>query len=414
MNIEPIVVSSSQLNDFVTSHPYGSLYQTTYYGDAAVDSREVDDYLYVTVGQNTNEILGSVLVTLRKTPLVPIYYGYIHHGFVVNYDEGFEQILDKLWEEMLRVFKSKGILYFGFDLKMPSDRTDVYNYFLDKNARHSKQYKDNIHSSWWKYSSHLDISADIEDVKMNLHKSTRNLIRKSNSFALEIELGDERALDKLEALMRITEERNEFSNGDYLYPRMRTIFKQAHKDQKASIYLVKLIPAKTLEILEEDKANRLKEKEKFLKNAEKKKTQIEEVESIIEKLERQIVEVREIESTHPDGMYLCAAMTFNKKHEVDYLYAGSRNEARDFYPTYHLLWRIIEDAHRSGASSICMQGTDPDTEDTGLNHFKKRWGTETVEFSGDFDYVLASPLARLFRKYMLKHKRVYLDFSNQD
>ncbi len=403
-------VSQEKLNEFVINHQYGSIYQTTYYGEAAVHSKQFKDYTYVAVCDSEGNIFASVLATTNNIPYTPFKYAYMHHAFVLDYDSDYKYAVDTLWDAMIKKFKQQNIVYFGFDLQVPSDRTDVYDYFMSKGARHSKQSNDNLHSTWWKYTGILSLEDDLDTIVKNFDKGTRNLIRKSQTFDLEIELGSLDSLEVLQELMEITEKRNDFSNGDFLYPRMHKIFELAHKDDNARIYLLKLVPKKTKRVLENELQKRMAEKNKYLRNAEKKEVQLKEVQSIINKIERQLEELNEIEREHPNGLYLCGAMTIQKKYTVDYLYAGSNNIGRDFYPTYLLLWRIIEDAKNAGARYLSMQGTDPDEESTGLNHFKKRWGTSTVEYSGDFDGLVSRGTGHALRWYLDKHRN-YLSFE---
>jgi hypothetical protein len=77
-----------------------------------------------------------------------------------------------------------------------------------------------------------------------------------------------------------------------------------------------------------------------------------------------------------EGRYTGAMFTFWTHHEVYYGWSAVLPDSTH-HPTHFLLWKIIQDAIAEGYDWFNMG--EAAREHHGLNHFKRGWGTETLE-----------------------------------
>ena len=94
------------------------------------------------------------------------------------------------------------------------------------------------------------------------------------------------------------------------------------------------------------------------------------------------------------GKYVGGMFTFWTHHEVYYGWSAVLSDSLH-HPTHFLLWRIIQDAAAEGYRWFNMG--EAAREHHGLNHFKRGWGTETLEPRRYFiPGHLTEPTPRLF------------------
>lgn len=117
-----------------------------------------------------------------------------------------------------------------------------------------------------------------------------------------------------------------------------------------------------------------------------------------------------------DGEAIAGTLAIWYGDKVWYLYGASSNEHRNLMPNYLLQWTMIQWALEKGCRIYDFRGVSGDlSEDNplyGLYKFKKGFGGDFVEFTGEMDLVLNRPVA-----FAVKHggdifkelrKKVYL------
>jgi lipid II:glycine glycyltransferase (peptidoglycan interpeptide bridge formation enzyme) len=86
-----------------------------------------------------------------------------------------------------------------------------------------------------------------------------------------------------------------------------------------------------------------------------------------------------------------------------YSYGASSSAGREFRGSNAVQWRMISDAHDSGALTYDLRGIsdtlDPDDHLFGLIQFKLGTGGEAVEYLGEWDYALSPVLSKAFKLY---------------
>jgi lipid II:glycine glycyltransferase (peptidoglycan interpeptide bridge formation enzyme) len=107
---------------------------------------------------------------------------------------------------------------------------------------------------------------------------------------------------------------------------------------------------------------------------------------------------------HHEGRLLAATTMVTVGRHAWYSYGASTSEGRELRPSNAIQWRMIQDAHASGASVYDMRGItdtlDPDDPLFGLIQFKLGTGGDAVEYVGEWDYPINRVLHRAFTYYM--------------
>lgn len=105
-----------------------------------------------------------------------------------------------------------------------------------------------------------------------------------------------------------------------------------------------------------------------------------------------------------DDRLLAATTMVTVGHHAWYSYGASTNEGRELRPSNAVQWRMIADAHASGAAVYDLRGIsdtlDPDDHLTGLIRFKVGTGGDAVEYVGEWDYPINRLLHRGFTYYL--------------
>lgn len=399
MSFKRIDKGPDAFNRFITGHRYGSYYQTTYYAEAE-KLHGFRDYAAVSVGSG-DEIEAGALIKLKAIPHTPFYYAYLRMGFVLDYDRNdWRELLDALWLEVIREMRSRHVIYFRYDLPVEDHRGDVYERFKAYGSRQTGLFDDNSYYTYFRFRAILDITPDEKELMKGFSSTNRQCVKKCEKYGLELRYGGLEDIGIYQQLKDETGERNHISSQSLKEAEL--IFSELEKSGTARLYLVRLVPAETLKILRADLAGREKELSKLQAKARPNPTAVSDIEASIEKLRAQIGDMEALEKEKPEGLYLSAGITFGHGETLDYLYAGSSSEYRDYLPNYRMVWQLIKDAKADGYKYVDMGGTDPEDKPSPLSIFKKKWGCRTAAFSGDMDYVVSRPLGNIFRYLMDK------------
>ena len=89
-----------------------------------------------------------------------------------------------------------------------------------------------------------------------------------------------------------------------------------------------------------------------------------------------------------------------------YSYGASADHGREYRPSNALQWRMIQDCIADGMSVYDLRGIsdtlDPEHHLYGLLRFKAGLGGEAVEYLGEWDFPINTPLYRAFQLYLAR------------
>jgi len=106
---------------------------------------------------------------------------------------------------------------------------------------------------------------------------------------------------------------------------------------------------------------------------------------------------------HHEGHLAAATLMVTVGDHAWYSYGASTTADRDVRPSNALQWRMISDAHAAGCAVYDLRGIadtlDPANHLFGLVQFKVGTGGFTLEYVGEWDYILRAGWAAAFRAY---------------
>jgi lipid II:glycine glycyltransferase (peptidoglycan interpeptide bridge formation enzyme) len=105
-----------------------------------------------------------------------------------------------------------------------------------------------------------------------------------------------------------------------------------------------------------------------------------------------------------EGEVLAATTMVTVGRRAWYSYGASANHKREVRPSNAIQWKMIQDAHASGADVYDLRGItdtlDPDDHLFGLIQFKLGTGGQAVEYLGEWDYPVNKLMHKAFELYL--------------
>lgn len=96
---------------------------------------------------------------------------------------------------------------------------------------------------------------------------------------------------------------------------------------------------------------------------------------------------------------ISGGLSINYSRKFMYAYGASGDAFRKIFPSYLLMWTMISAAHERGCTVYDFGGLlhfdDESRREEGLYHFKKGFGTDVIEYAGQFTKVYRPLLNRL-------------------
>ncbi len=392
-------IEKKEYEKFVSNHKTKSHFlQSTSWGEFCKENKHNTPY-YVGLVDDKNKLIATALLLERKLPLGYSYF-YSPRGFVCDFEN--KEVIELLTNDIKEFAKSKKAIFLKIDpdVKLQTldldgnkidgiDNHDLVDYLKKLGYKHLGFNKAFEHNQP-RYTFRLDLTQGIESIKNNFHSTTKKVINKGNPYELEVYKNDEKYIDDFYKTMSETAERENISIYSKEY--YLNFYKDLHKDNHGDIYIVYLNKKKTLNILNNNLDELIKNQESLTSDNKKK-----ELQNQIDKLNKLIEEVNEVKE---DKMVLSSIITAKYGDKVWTIHGGNSSLLRSMNSNYLIYFEIIKDAVEEGYKTIDFFGTsyNPKEDDTeyGIWLFKKRLGGEYTEFIGEFDYVFKKLVYKMF------------------
>ena len=355
---------------------------------------------YLGLSKNSENVATALL--LQKQLVLGYSYFYIPRGYTADYeDKALLSEFTKLITEYCK--KHKGI-YFKIDPDIKLHTIDENgdkiegeeNYqlvsFLESLGFKHKPLTYFFETEQPRFTFRIPLEDSHEEIQKKYGKTTKNLIRQSKKFDVEVKEGTEENLEDFCRLMASTEKRKDFfSHDSEFYYDFYNILK---KSDMVSLYIGIVDIGKIKNRVENDLQTQRDEIEKYKDNPTKKaQNRVDEAKRVIEALEKQKIEL----SKKPDGRTVASAYMVTRYMDKAWaLYAGNDIEFSKFYPNYAVFDYQIHDSKDKG--NLIFDGfgvtgkKDPTGKLNGLFDFKRKWGGEFTEFIGEFDMIINKPI----------------------
>ncbi|MDR1605322.1 MAG: peptidoglycan bridge formation glycyltransferase FemA/FemB family protein [Gracilibacteraceae bacterium] len=324
----------AEFNAFVCAHPKGHALQLWEWGEIKSRTGWRPWRLLL---ERAGRPAAAATVLERRLPVVgsPIFY--CPRGPVA--DPRDEPLLEELLAAVRALARRRGAILLKIDPDIPAADADFAR-FLSASGFRPLDRGRNFEGVQPKFVFRLDIRPSEEELLAAMRQKTRYNIRLAQKKGVVITRGARADLPDFYAVLRETTERDRFLVRDFTY--------------FADLYDT-LVPAGYGEL--------------FL--------------------------------ARYAGRVVAGTLAFRAGAKAWYVYGASANTSRDVMPNYLIQWEMIRWAKSLGCTLYDFRGVSGDlSEDNplyGLYRFKKGWGGEFTEFTGEWDLVYRPALYRLWQ-----------------
>lgn len=390
-------LQEKEFESFVSNHQKGHFMQSYYWGNVASLKHFKPHYLGIKKDGN----LVATALLLEKHLIGKYSFFYCPRGFICNYQD--KEILTKMANFLKKYCKKNHGLFLRIDPDIPLQKLDSegnvlepLNYSLIDELKklgfkHSG-FNKNFENDQPRYTFRLNINGGIEDVRKNMHPTTRKIINRGNVYHLNIYKGTEKDIKDFYDTMIETAERENLVLSPISY--YENFYKKLHEHNMSDIYLVKV----NIDDLKKNYKDKIKciQEEISLANIKDEKKNQEKIaiklKELNQQLEKNQTELEELKNIQEKEIILSSIITAKYQNKVWTIHGGNRTCLRYLNANYWLDYQIIEDAVKDGYQIVDFFGTtgEPEKDNTvyGIHLFKKRFGGEYMEFIGQFDYVI--------------------------
>lgn len=402
-------VSKEKYEKFVKSHKKSHFLQSYSWGEFAKKEKNLIPN-YVGLEDEKGNLVATALLLEKKLPLGMCYF-YAPRGFILDYSN--EEILKYFTKELKNYSKKKKAIFFKIDPDIIYNSEDILgNKQIENNDKELNILKKlgykhlgftkNFETMQPRYTFRINMDKPWDEIENNFSKTTKQRIKKAEDLFIETRIGTKEDINTFYNLMILTENRKDFITHNEQY--YRSLYEIWNQDNSCNMFvgtanLDKIIDKQT------NTQNELKEeleklpKENLSKSQNTKKQELEKrINKIGSDLDRYIT-IRE-EYGNIITLSIHFIIEYNDKAWV--LYAGNHNILTDTYTNYETYKEHIKYYHNKGIKIYDQFGTIGDLRNDnpliGLHEFKKKFGGNYVEFTGEYDYVTKPFMYFIFTK----------------
>ncbi len=389
-------------DEYVRNHQFKSHFLQSYaWGQFAKKEKNQTPY-YLGLVDEKNNILGATLLLQKHLPLGLSYF-YAPRGFVIDFTD--ESLLKKFSVEVIKFIKSKKAIFLKIDPDLIWYEEDykgnevnpkynckkIFNTLQMIGFKHLGFTK-NFETTQPRYTFRINLDGTMEDIESRFSKTVKQRIKKGTSLGTMVRIGNIDDIPEFSKLMDLTEDRKDFVSHDMKY--YKSLYEIYNQYGKMNLFMGSIDTNKVIDEYSKEKNDILKSlddlsKKENLSTANQKKQK--ELEMRLEKLDEYISEYSDARDKYGDVITLNAHVIIEYGDKAWTLYAGNHNVLTSSQSNYKVYYEHIKYCHDEGLKYYDHFGTigdlNHDNPRYGLHIFKKAFGGNYIEFSGEFDYV---------------------------
>lgn len=397
---------------FVQSHPTKSHFmQSVAWGQFNEKQRGRKAH-YVGMQDDSGSLVAAALLLECKPPLFPLYY-YAPRGYVIDF---FDKPLVAAFTKEIRAFaKERGAMFVALD-------PDVELWEIDQDAHHKdggfdnhilianmkslgykhRGYNKEFEGRQPRYTFRIDLTRDQSEIDKGIVGNVMKNVRKSHSYALDVQKGASGDVADLYRLIAITGERDAFVGYDKSY--YQDFFDILSAHNMATLWIGTAYPKQTVALLEQSKQELLQKRETIKKPGPLQESQLTE-----QRIDREIELFRRYAAQYPNGTRISAHLVVHYGGKAWAVHAGSDKMMSETFLNNRVYYEKLCDAKQRGARLLDQFGTvgNPGTSHLkSLHEFKRQFGGRYIEFVGEFDLVLKPFWFFLYEKVLPLYRRI--------
>lgn len=415
-------LTNEEFNIFVEKYEVSSNYQTTEY--ALTMNNQNYEPLFIGLVNDSNEIVAASLILIEKLGLNK-YYAYAPRGFLIDYSD-----LDLLREFTIQIkkfLKNKKVIGIKISPLLAKSKYTPSNNITIENPNYEKCFNNLKNLKYY----HLGYNNFFESYKPRFEAVTfLNGITTKEIFEQMDESFKKKILSCDLAGIRVY--KGTYDNLDYVYEELREkrsksmeyikdLYNNFSKDNKISVFFAQLETKVFLvntQIEYQKQVNNCSQiTDSLFENQGKSNNdlinkKIQE-DNKLSNLKNQLVYATSLLKEHPNGIIIACVMAIKHKNKVYLTLDGINEEYKHLCPKHLLIWKVIENYAKEGASEVHIGGITNPTY-TGENKYKEDtdfklgFNADAIEYSGDFELITnvikyslyrnSSPFRKLLKK----------------
>lgn len=412
-------VEKNRYEKFVKNHKKSHFLQSYAWGEFAKKSKNLTPY-YVGLEDKKKNLVATALLLEKKLPLGYSYF-YSPRGFVIDF---FDKKLVTEFVGYVKSFvkKKKGIFLkidpdviineencLGEKVELNYNPEDVFSILKSCGFKHLGFTK-NFETMQPRYTFRIDMNRPFEEIEKNFSKTTKQRISKAESLNTKVRLGTIDDVLEFSHLMDLTENRKDFVSHNYEY--YKSLYEIYNQDNKMDLFIGSINVKDVVNTYEKEKEEILKALEEFNTDSLSKsaKTKKNELEKRLNKLNQYIEEYSDALNKYQEEIILNGHVIMEYGDKAWVLYAGNHNILTDSYANYKTYYEHIKYCYEHGIKMYDQFGTigdlSKDNPRLGLHEFKKKFGGDYVEFTGEFDLITNKLMYFVFTKLVPIYRNI--------
>ena len=417
-------IEKERYEEFVKKHPKSHFLQSYAWGEFAKEEKNLTPH-YVGLENNKHQLVAATLLLEKHLPLGYSYL-YAPRGYVINFKD--YELLKTFTEEIKKYAKKKKAIFVKIDpdiiyheencnQEVIIEKDDQAYQSLKKLGYRHLGFTKNFETMQPRYSFRIDLTKPWEEVEKNFSKTTKQRIKKAEDLLVDVKIGTDKDINTFYQLMILTETRKDFVTHNEKY--YQSLYKIWNQDNECNLFLGSVDLDKIIKKQTELKQEVTEELTKFnhenLSKSEKSKKN--ELEKRKDKLETDIQKYQQAQKEYGTNITLSAHFIIEYRDKAWVLYAGNHNILTDTYTNYKTYEQHIKYYYEKKIKTYDQFGTIGDLRKEnpllGLHEFKKKFGGNYVEFTGEFDLVLNKPMYFVFTKLVPLYRKLIKNIAKK-
>lgn len=417
-------IEKERYEEFVKEHPKSHFLQSYAWGEFAKEEKNLTPH-YVGLENDKHQLVAATLLLKKHLPLGYSYL-YAPRGYVINFKD--YELLKTFTEEIKKYAKKKKAIFVKIDpdiiyheedcnQEVIIDKDDQAYQSLKKLGYRHLGFTKNFETMQPRYSFRIDLTKPWEEVEKNFSKTTKQRIKKAEDLLVDVKIGTDKDINTFYQLMILTETRKDFVTHNEKY--YQSLYKIWNQDNECNLFLGSVDLDKIIKKQTELKQEVTEELTKFnhenLSKSEKSKKN--ELEKRKDKLETDIQKYQQAQKEYGTNITLSAHFIIEYGDKAWVLYAGNHNILTDTYTNYKTYEQHIKYYYEKKIKTYDQFGTIGDLRKEnpllGLHEFKKKFGGNYVEFTGEFDLVLNKPMYFVFTKLVPLYRKLIKNIAKK-
>lgn len=412
--MEIIELEERQFRNYSYIHSNRNIYQTV--ENAKRLESKYNQKLYLGLIDDQNNLLAATLLLISKLKGKYL-YGYAPKGFLIDYNN--EELLTTFTNKLKEYLKERKFVFIKLDPLIPyqiynKEKKIIYQNknimpFLKRLGYNHLGFNNYFETHNSRYYVYLNTNKDsLEDTFKKVSRNVKRSIQNSLNMGITIHKGD---INNLDLFYSLISKKTKLTKED-----IQSYFNTYNNNQNSfEVYFAKIDPQiyvnnyRYLEREEFKKNNYLYQKIVESNNQNRKLINKKLVsDKVLQKYKKEIVNATNIYSKFPNGLIVgtCAIIKNNK--EITFFIDGYEEKLREVHSSYFLKWEIIKKYMKEGYTlfnlgEISGNMNKENNKYYGLYFSKMGFNSKVVEYPGEFDLIINSPLYSIF--YNIMHLR---------